>query len=285
MKRFLLLLCLCTVVIFSSCEPKKTTEKESIVFWYGKKQTFGALGHPQKQINILGRIYNSEEKSTAFYSLNGGPLMLLTLGSDLHRLANRGDFNVELYRDTLQLKNRIVVYHYKEGIAVDSASTEITFHKDRTWPLPYSISWKSTDTLTKAVQVVDGLWQFDEDGLSNDTIYYDRVVCFGDSTWTDYEVRTTVTFHDFTPPRRGAPVYNVSHAAIATRWPGHDADSLQPNRKWHPLGATAEFRLTKDLDSCRWRIFDGEGFYVEAPIKDYRNGAPLSYVASGFIIG
>lgn len=73
---------------------------------------------------------------------------------------------------------------------------------------------------------------------------------------------------------KGPPPCNVSHAAIASRWPGHDRDSLQPNRKWYPVGATSEFRLTSDYNSCRWRIFDGAHFYAEQDSSFYRTIQP-----------
>ena len=125
------------------------------------------------------------------------------------------------------------------------------------------------------MQVVDGHWEITDEGIHKRDMYYDRVLAFGDQGWENYEVSTTVIFHDFTPPVKGPPTYHVSHAAIASRWPGHDADELQPHRKWYPLGATSEFRLTVGLDSCRWRVFDGpkpdqEKFHIEQPPVDYR---------------
>lgn len=149
-------------------------------------------------------------------------------------------------------------------------------NKNKQWPLPYSISWSGVQDLQDVVQVTDGNWEITKNGLHNKDMYYDRVVAFGDNSWKNYEVSTTVTFHDFTPPEQEPPTYNVSHAAIASRWPGHSKDELQPYRQWYPLGATSEFRLTVGLDSCRWRIFDGpkpdsKRFYVEQNVETYRS--------------
>jgi hypothetical protein len=166
--------------------------------------------------------------------------------------------------------------------ALDSAGNtlekQVTFklQKDQRWSLPYTIRWSEVKNIQDVVQVVDGHWEITKKGLRNLDTYYDRVIAFGDNSWDNYEVSTTVTFHGFTPPEPGPPTYNVSHAAIATRWPGHDIDSIQPHRKWYPLGATAEFRLTAGLDSCRWRIFDGPkpyalNFYAEQSVEEYRN--------------
>lgn len=245
--------------------------------WYGDNQEFGRLGLPQKWINILGNVEAENGIESLSYELNGSDCKMLTLGSDLHRLAAPGDFNVDLdIDDCLAGENKLSL------IATDSVGLtemrEVTFmlDKDKQWPLPYTIKWSEVKNLQEVAQVVDGLWEINENGLHNLDTYYDRVVAFGDESWVNYEVSTTVTFHGFTPPSPGPPVYNVSHAAIASRWPGHGPDTLQPRRQWYPLGATSEFRLTATLDSCRWRIFDGPKpgsirFYVEQTVPDYRN--------------
>lgn len=254
------------------------TKEQTIVIdlWYGEQQEFGQLGLPQKWINILGNVQSASGIKTFTYQLNDADPKPLTLGSDLHRLAAPGDFNIDLEVYACQEGENYLLLH-----AVDSsgftASKEITFvlHKNNQWPLPYTIKWSEVKNLQEVAQVVDGQWAITENGLHNLDTYYDRVVAFGDDSWQNYEVKTTVTFHDFTPPSPGPPVYNVSHAAIASRWPGHARDSLQPYRQWYPLGATSEFRLTASLDSCRWRIFDGPKpgsirFYVEQEVDAYR---------------
>jgi hypothetical protein len=135
----------------------------------------------------------------------------------------------------------------------------------RKWPLPYEIDWSQVRKIADVAQIVDGKWELTPQGIRSVERYYDRDIAFGDASWRDYEVATTVTFHTFTPPSTMPNTTSVTHAAIALRWPGHDADGNQPSVKWYPLGATAEFRLTKDLDECRWRVFDGKReFYVES---------------------
>jgi hypothetical protein len=83
-----------------------------------------------------------------------------------------------------------------------------------------------------------------------------------------------VIFHGYTSPAPGPPTYGVSHVAIASRWPGHYFDNLQPSRKWHPLGATSEFRISEDYKNCRWRIFDGDNFFAEQSKAHYRQIKP-----------
>ncbi len=264
------------LVLFISCLPtEKKTESLVVDFWYGDNQVFGAVGIAQKWINILGSIAATNAIKEAYYQLNNGEKQSFTLGSDLHRLASKGDFNIDLDLELCKEGRNDLVVFVSDSLG---NSTRKTLHfkvlKSNKWPLPYSVEWNKTKNVQKVVQVVDGKWKITADGIRNTDRYYDRVLALGDSSWRNYEVRTSVIFHDFEEPKKGPPTYNVSHAAIASRWPGHDTDSLQPHRKWYPLGATAEFRLTKELDSCRWRIFDGPKkgipFYEEEDITKYR---------------
>ena len=278
MRSFRKVFYLCILFFLITGCPKKTEQESSsrINIWYGDKQHFGILGNPQRQINILGNVDNTEGDIVAFFMLNDDEQRRsLTLGSDLHRLAKPGDFNVEIARSELKPRNNQVnIFIKKNGNFLDSSIVEINYTAGKHWPLPYHIEWSSVKNIQDVAEIVDGKWELTENGIRTTESYYDRIIAFGDSTWKDYEVSTSVIFHDFTPPEPGPPTYNVSHAAIASRWPGHDHDTLQPNRKWHPLGATSEFRITSDYDSCRWRIFDGENFYAEQPDEDYRTIIP-----------
>ena len=245
--------------------------------WYGENQEFGTPGLPQKWINLLGNVSSRNGVTRMTYQLNDRTPVELTLGSDLHRLAMHGDFNIDIALDQLREgTNHLLLEALDSAGHHETKQIQLKITQGKNWPLPYRIKWSEVADLQQVVQVVDGHWEITDDGIRNLDMYYDRVLAFGDNNWQNYEVTTTIVFHDFTPPVKGPPTYNVSHAAIASRWPGHDVDSLQPNRKWYPLGATAEFRLTKDLDSCRWRVFDGpkpgfERFYIEQSIEDYRH--------------
>ncbi len=276
---------ICTIPalsIFTSvmwiCVACSTGHKNEIAvnIWYGQEQCFGALGNPQRQINILGNIQHLDQSCRVYYTLNGlNEKVELTLGSDLHRLAMKGDFNIDIERSGLREgKNRIDLIIERNGKEVLSRKIGIRYSADNRWPIPYFVDWSKTGKLQDVVEVVDGDWEITTAGAHIRQQYYDRVLAFGDSTWTNYEVETSVVFHDYVPPAKGPPTYNVSHVAIASRWPGHDRDSLQPDRKWFPLGATSEFRITENYDSCRWRIFDGEHFYVEQEIPEYRSIEP-----------
>lgn len=266
------------LIFLLSC---KTTSKLNqipiaIDVWYGDTQKFGELGVPQKWINVLGNVRADKGIVSLSYSLNGEALKALSIGSDLHRLAYPGDFNVDIDRKLFREgKNDLVIMVKDSANNSIEKKVKIQYAVSNSWPIPYTIEWSKVKRIQDVVQVVDGNWEITADGLHNIDTYYDRVVAIGDNSWKNYEVSTTVTFHSFTPPAKGPPTFGVSHAAIATLWPGHDVDKKQPHKKWYPLGATSEFRLTAGLDSCRWRIFDGPKpnlprFKAEQPFGEYR---------------
>lgn len=258
------LVTLCGFVLVA-CAP--TSREPEIDLWYGDKLRFGHLGHPQRWVNVLGHVSPGDEISSLTYSLNGAEPQPLSFHEDFKRLARTGDFNVEIARSRLRAgENHLVVRAVSDNGGITERQVALHYTDDgRSWPLPYEIDWSRVRRIEDVAQVVDGKWKLTAGGVRSVERYYDRDIAFGDDSWRDYEVSTTVTFHDFTPPSTLPNKTNVTHAAIALRWPGHDPDGNQPTVKWHPLGATAEFRLTQNLDQCRWRIFDGKReFYVES---------------------
>lgn len=241
-------------------KPRAATKSPppTIAVWYGDEQHFGRLGVPQKWVNILGRVTSPGTLATLEYSLNGAAPVRLSVGADGYRLARPGDFNVDLDFDALRDGANTV-----DLIATDAAgqrterSVKVHCHRGRVWPLPYSVDWSKVRAITDAVQIVDGHWQLEAGGVRILDPYYDRILAFGDRTWTDYTVTVAVTFHSYAPPLKGPPTHGVSHAAIAARFPGHFADKKQPHVQWYPLGAVAEFRLAEKLEHSSWRIFHG----------------------------
>ena len=233
--------------------------QESIDVWYGLNQQFGVVGQAQRWINVLGSIGESEHQQALFYRLNGAPKKQLTLGSDLHRLAKRGDFNIELgWNEVTQGENRLVILMESRNEILDSVLVKLHVEKENEWPLPYVVDFVEVKDLQSVVQVVDGNWILTESGVRTSEPYYDRVLSLGDSSWQDYQVHIELTIHGWAPSEPGPPTYNVTHFGTALRWRGHHQDERQPSRRWYPLGAQGEFLLMKSQDSCRWRIlFDG----------------------------
>ena len=238
-----------------------------IDIWYGDVQKFGHLGTPQRWVNVLGRVEKFNSLNQLTYNLNDGPALPLSTGPDFHRLANPGDFNVEIdHKDLNEGHNTLVLNaKYNDNYTATKTIT-LNVAKHRDWPLPYHIDWSQTTSIHDVAQPVDGLWKLTPQGIRVVEPYYDRVIALGDLTWTDYEIATTVTFHGMREPDKSAGDggANVIHAALAVRWPGHDEDNHQPRIKWYPLGATAEFRVTPTWQDCSWRILGGSGIVVNA---------------------
>lgn len=234
-------------------------QQPMIRFWYGPEQQFGHLGEPQPWLNVLGNVSFAEQLDSATFSVNGGMERSLSLGGNLHRLALPGDFNIELAWEELQPgSNRVKVNAYSKAGAVIADSMQVQLASGNIWPLPYAIDFTTVNNLQDVVQIVDGDWVLEANGVRTRQRYYDRVLTMGDTTWSDYETTVQLTINDYTPSEAGPPTYNVTHFGVAMRWRGHHADGRQPSRKWYPLGAQGEFLIKENKDSCRFRIlFDG----------------------------
>jgi len=241
-----------------------------IDFWYGPVQEFGHLGgHPQKQVNILGHVASTSELVKLEYSIDDQDAKELSFREDRKRIARDGDFNIEIDRDVLPKgRSKVTVIATTGDGKRATKSVTVIHHAGKAgqrWPLPYKIDWSEVENIQDVVQVIDGKWELSQGGVRSIERYYDRCFAFGDASWQDYQVTTSFKVHQLTGPREGPNSTGVTHAAIALRWPGHDYDGKQPTVKWHPLGATAEFRLGKSLKQCRWRVFDGQRqFYKES---------------------
>jgi hypothetical protein len=234
-------------------------QSPQIEVWYGDQQHFGQQGRAQRWVNILGNITAKEKVDTLHYRLNQGDLFPLTLGSDLHRLANEGDFNVEISWEDLKEGENVLQIHLetKEGQTVEK-EINIHIHPSQKWPMPYRVDFSKVKHPQERVQVVDGLWEINDDGIRTTEPFYDRVISLGDTSWTNYEATARITIHGFTPSEKGPPTYDVTHFGMAFRWRGHTMDGRQPSRQWYPLGAQGEFLLHSDQSTAKWRIlYDG----------------------------
>jgi hypothetical protein len=257
-------------ILWGCSLPDKNPDCLSIHFWYGEQQSFGKPGLAQRWINIPGTVTAGHGIRSLYYHLNEEDSNQLTHGQDEHRLAGAGDFNIDIhFRKLKEGKNTVRVSLVDSAGHVLSKEMVFDFTSGTVWPLPYDIDWKTVDNIQDVVQVVDGQWELTDEGIRTRDPWYDRVLAMGDSTWKNYEINTSVIFHDYTLPVPEPPNYGVSHAALAMRWPGHDIDGNQPHVKWYPLGATCEFQLMEDLDSCRWRILGDNHVRTEDKYQHY----------------
>jgi hypothetical protein len=246
-----------------------------IVFWHDDGLEFGASGEPQRWINIPGHVRPFGSVSRLEFRVNETEEWRpLSIGTDLHRLARPGDFNIELSWDEVRVgKNTVHVRaHWNDGSRSASA-VSFAVTRGRQWPMPWSVDFSKVENIHQVVQVVDGRWKLTGDGIRTEEPWYDRVLTMGDNSWRNYRVNAEITIHGYTPPQRSAPTYNVSHFGIALRWRGHTADGRQPSRQWYPLGAQGELLLKNDPDDSLWRVVrHGGGTY---PPVHARTSAPV----------
>lgn len=247
-------------------------QQPTIDIWYGNEQYFGVPARAQNWINVLGNVSPANRIAQLSYQLNGGDQKMLTLGSDLHRLAREGDFNIELrWEDVNTHENLVSIHATTKNGQTARQDVKLIVEKGNEWPLPYVVDFSRVDQLQKVAQVVDGKWELTAEGVRTTEPYYDRVLTMGDSSWENYEVNLSLTIHHFTPPQPGPPTYDVSHFGVALRWRGHVPDGRQPNRRWYPLGAQGELLLRAEGDSSRWRVLRGGGeHWIAPPFSQYR---------------
>lgn len=223
----------------------------TISVWYGLSQKFGNIGNPQKQINILGNISNNRSAALLTYQLDGGAPQVLARGPDKRRLANSGDFNVEVDRSLLTPgPHQIVVTAIETGTnAVADVETVNFDYQANVWPLPYTANWSTTTNIQDLAQVVDGLWKIEAGALRPVVLDYDRLIGIGDVGWTDYEVTVPVTIHaidedGFKSPSNGPGV------GILLRWQGHFNEAgEQPSIGWRQFGSLSWYRWDKDANN------------------------------------
>ena len=96
----------------------------TIDVWYGDTQDFGLLGNPQEfYINILGNVSDVDGVSSLSYTLDGGGPIALSIGKNNNRLANIGDFNIDIDWTTLSDGPHTVEISATDGLGNISTKT------------------------------------------------------------------------------------------------------------------------------------------------------------------
>ena len=208
--------------------------------WYGDNETFGQIGIPQRWVNVLGNVSAPSGIASASFTLNGGPAQFLRVGPNGTRLADTGDFNVEIDHALLNPGANTVVITATDNLG-NVASHTVTVNWANTgqvWPLPYSIDWSTVQNISDVAQVMDGQWAIQPDGsVRTMQTAYDRVILIGDETWTDYQVTAEVTFNAFDCFDFGG--------GILVGWSGttYSSTALQPDQptSGHPFFGDGEY--------------------------------------------
>lgn len=232
----------------------------TIDVWYGGTQEFGLIGTPQPMVNILGNVSSPNGVQSVAYSLNGGPDVPLTLGPDHFRLANTGDFNVDLYFSSLVPgANELVLRAFDSFGRLSTRTLSIINSQGASWPLPYTADWSTANNVNDIAQVVDGHWVIDGDSARALDIGYDRLVAIGDLSWQTYEVTVPITIYSIDEGGYSWPS-NGPGVGVLCRWPGHSDDGRQPISGVYPLGAIGMYRWTTSYE--RFEIFGNEGYIL-----------------------
>ncbi len=275
-------------------------DEPQIEFWYGTidgvtgahSLSFGAFGNGQNQFNVLGRITDSNQDRIALevtleYRLNGGIWQSLVMGDDRAinfdpwRLANEGDFNLELFVEQLLAAPLVGGVHRNtlEFKATDDAANVtlstvlVDYTPAVTWIDTLTVNWADVANnlggrIEEAVQVVDGMWEvFDDPTLGHvlrpnpNELGYDRLISIGEGHgpdgWDNYEVLVPVTVESFDPQgyTAGTSSYGMG---FVLRWTGHTEDGpySQPNHNLYPLGGLWVYRWFNNTE--RWELWIDE---------------------------
>ncbi len=222
--------------------------------WYGDSQSFGALGVPQQWVNVLGTVWDTDAITSLSYSLNGGPSTPLTIGTDGLRLADKGDFNVEIDVADLSPGVNEVVITAVDALAEERHhSVNIDYTAGVTWPLPSTASFTTASAISDVAQVVDGRWILTGDGVRVDSsgTGYNRDIALGDRTWTtNYEVTTPIIVH-------AGDLGGSFRVATAIGWQGHTgAEQPRLSNPYQALAGIRDFPanptlILKDNDQIR----------------------------------
>ncbi len=225
--------------------------------WYGNHQLFGNAGFSQPMINIIGQVSNHNDLHTLSYIFlrKRNPL---PIGPSAFRLAEPGEFNIEIDRTSLAPGdyNLDIIAMYKNG---DVIRKEVCFRLENiNVPLPFHVNWPDVKNIQDVAQVVDGKWEITDKGLRNINVGYDRAVVIGDSSWKDYDLTAEFTLHSVSD-NPNTFVWPSMHVAmhIAVRWQGHeDWGDIYPRRGWSGFGALFSFDYRKDKQEKMVWIYD-----------------------------
>ena len=270
---------------------------------------FGDLGFAQPQVNLLGNLQDEDEDRVAQtvtleYRLGTGPWNAVALGDDRTinyapwRLANEGDFNIELFLSDLTVGTPVGgEYHHNvllratddEG-HVSYQSLRVEIAQGTAWDPNTTVDWSQVASQgglpSGGGQVIDGRWHVENVAglgyvLRPDPAHlgYDRLVGIGEgqgpNAWQNYEVELDATVLGLDP--QGFTTGTGSFAfGFVLRWTGHTENGpyAQPNHNIYPLGAAFLYRWFPTRE--RWEFWSGYDEAIQSlPGQRDRDRDPL----------
>jgi hypothetical protein len=232
--------------------------------WYGLEQSFGHLANSQVLITIPGTATSPAGLNAVSYRLNGGSPRTVHLGPDGKRLAEPGDFIIELDRSTLPSgPNQVVITATDVNGGSTSESVVVDHTTGQIGPLPMSIDWSTVGNLLEVVEPMEGRWKVSGSEVAPTHPEYDRLLALGDVTWTDYEVTIPITLHEIDPNGTGyQSPSNGPALGFGLRWLGHSG-SGQPRIDWWPTGAFVWYRMQQP-NFNRFELVGNQGKYKDS---------------------
>jgi hypothetical protein len=151
------------------------------------------------------------------------------VGPNGTRLADTGDFNVEIDHAILSPgANTVVITATDNQNHTTTHTVTVNWaYSGQIWPLPYSIDWSTVTNISDVAQVTDGQWAIQPDGtVRTMESGYDRLIAFGDVSWTDYQITAEITFNAVDCAVRGG-------GSLVVGWTGNtygDPLALNPDQ-------------------------------------------------------
>jgi hypothetical protein len=261
-----------------SCTGSQTVRNlPEIEVWYGKRQYFGYSGVPQHWVNILGRVCQEGGKITSLeYCLNNqknkagkDSLISLFIGPQPdsivpRRLMQKGDFNIEL--DVKNLKNGMNSLQIIAENCIGLKAKEIvSFDFDGMSGKNDTINpdWSTGINIQRSLQIIDGKWQWDQNGIRTTEPGYDRILAFGDTLWSDVDIYAEVVLNRI-PDTLECPGMKRDGTGFGflIHWLGHSDDpvpGMKPKCGWFPSGGDCWYVAEqavgeKEFGNVLWQI-------------------------------
>jgi hypothetical protein len=248
---------------------------------------FGSLGLAQPDINVRGRVTDADGIRSLTFAVNGSEPSLMGIGSTdcelgvscTRRLVVDGDLNADVDASLLNPGlNTITLRAVDEEFNASTLDVLVNYTPGNDWPLPYSVDWSTVTDLYDVSQPVDGRWSITGNELQIEEIGYDRLIAFGDNSWSSFEAEVPITINSFDPEGYEAPSGGPGVGFIP-HWRGHtQAEFTQPKYGFAgQVGALVWYRYRDDVNAERLEIRDSNATLVAEDLSGRTLTAGVTY--------
>ena len=211
--------------------------------WHGDEASFGNTGNSQRWVNITGRLTSVSGTATLTYQLNNGAVRTAGIAADTSRIENTNDFNIDLLTSSLVPGTNTVRLSATDnlGTRIRTVSFDYTDLAENPSTL-LAVDWSEAASIDSVGAVSDGAWAIQNGTLRTLDFGYDRLMTLGDTSWTDYEVRTAFTYNSINAGADG-PSSNGPGVGVFLRWNGHNdfvEPGSQPQQGFVPDGSNPD---------------------------------------------